>query len=112
MPRLGYFLTGGDTRGYKKGQFDRVKPKNPVNKGGFGAVQANLRYDWLDLIDAGIVGGKQAGYQASLIWTPTDYTRFLFNYGQMQYDNAIYPAAGGDRSYSVDAFGVRAQIDF
>ncbi|MCT2559949.1 porin [Tsuneonella sp. YG55] len=109
---VGYFLTGGDTRGYKGGTFDRVKPKNPVNKGGLGAVQVNLRYDWLDLVDAGIVGGKQAGYQASLIWTPTDYTRFLLNYGRMEYDNAIYPAAGGDRSYGVDAFGVRAQIDF
>lgn len=109
---VGYFLTGGDTRGYKGGQFDRTKPKNPVGKGGFGAVQLNLRYDWLDLVGAGIVGGKQAGYMASLVWTPTDYTRFLLNYGRLDYDNAVFPAAGGDRSYGVNAFGMRAQIDF
>ncbi len=109
---VGMFLTKGDTRGYKGGTFDRAKPKNPVDKGGFGAVQVNLRYDRLDLNDAGIVGGKQAGYQASLIWTPTDYTRFMLNYGRMDYDDAIYAATRGDRSYGVDAVGMRAQIDF
>lgn len=108
----GMFLTEGDTRGYKGGTFDRVKPANPVGEGGFGAVQVNLRYDYLDLTDAGIVGGTQNGYAVSLVWTPTDYTRFMMNYGRMQYDNAAIPAAGGDTSYGVDAFGVRAQIDF
>jgi phosphate-selective porin OprO/OprP len=108
----GVFLTKGDTRGYKGGTFERVKPANPVGEGGFGAVQFNLRYDYLDLTDAGIVGGTQNGYAASLIWTPTDYTRFMLNYGRMAYDDAIYPAAGGDRSYTVDVVGVRAQVDF
>ena len=109
---VGMFLTEGDTRGYKGGTFDRVKPANPVGEGGFGAVQVNLRYDHLDLTDAGIVGGTQNGYAVSLVWTPTDYTRFMMNYGRMQYDNAAIPAAGDDTSYGVDAFGVRAQIDF
>ena len=109
---VGYFLTPGDTRGYKGGVFDRVKPKNAVGKGGMGAVQLNLRYDWLDLVDAGILGGTQNGYQVGLNWMPSDYTRLMLNYGRMQYDNAVYPAAGGDRSYGVDAVGMRAQIDF
>lgn len=109
---VGYFLTGGDSRGYKKGVFDRVKPSRPVGEGGIGAIQVNLRYDYLDLTDAGIVGGTQNGYGVSLVWTPTDYTRLIMNYGRMQYDNAIHPAAGGDTSYGVDAFGMRAQIDF
>jgi phosphate-selective porin OprO and OprP len=109
---VGYFLTGGDTRGYKGGVFDRTKPKNPVGKGGVGAIEVNLRYDRLDLSDAGIVGGKQAGYQIALVWTPTDYTRFMLNYGRMEYTNAFIPASGGDRSYGVDAIGARAQFDF
>jgi phosphate-selective porin OprO/OprP len=109
---IGYFLTSGDSRGYKGGTFDRVKPKRPIGKGGPGAIQVNLRYDWLDLIDAGIVGGTQDGYQIGVTWTPTDYTRLMVNYGRMQYDDAIYPAAGGDRSYGVGAIGMRAQIDF
>jgi phosphate-selective porin OprO/OprP len=109
---VGYFLTGGDTRGYKGGTFDRVKPAHPVGEGGIGAVQLNVRYDYLDLTDAGIVGGTQNGYQVSLVWTPTAYTRFMMNYGRMDYTDAIYPAAGGDRNYGVDAFGMRAQLDF
>ena len=56
--------------------------------------------------------GKQAGYQIGLVWSPTDYTRFLLNYGRMQYSHAFIPAAGGDRSYGVDAIGMRAQFDF
>ena len=80
--------------------------------GGLGAVQVNLRYDWLDLADAGVLGGTQDGYQLGLSWMPTDYTKLMLNYARMQYEDAIYPAAGGDRSYDVDAVGVRAQIDF
>ena len=109
---VGYFLTSGDSRGYKSGKFDRVKPANPVGKGGFGSVQVNLRYDYLDLNDAGITGGIQNAYQASLIWKPTDYVLFSLNYGKQAYDDAVYAAAGGDTSYSVDAFGARAQVDF
>lgn len=109
---VGMFLTKGDTRGYKGGAFDRVKPAHAVGKGGIGAIQLNLRYDYLDLTDAGITGGQQDGYQISLVWTPTDYTRFMANYGRLEYSDAALPAAGGDRSYAVDAFGVRAQFDF
>ena len=79
---------------------------------GFGAVQVNLRYDFLDLNSRGIIGGTQNGLQASLIWIPTDYVRLLLNYGRMQYDDAAIPAAGGDRDYAVDVIGARAQIDF
>ena len=108
----GIFLTSGDTRGYKGGKFDRVKPASPVGEGGIGAIQFNVRYDYLDLNDAGIVGGKQNGYFASLIWTPTDYTRFLVNYGRLEYIDAVYPTGSGDTDYGVDVVGVRAQVDF
>ena len=109
---VGYFLTGGDTRGYKGGKFDRTKPANPVGEGGMGSLQLNLRYDHLDLNDAGIVGGIQNGYQASLNWKPTDYTMFSVNYGRMQYTDSVLPTADGETDYGVDAFGVRAQVDF
>lgn len=108
---VGYFLTG-ETRGYKNGIFDRTKVLKPVTDGGAGAFQINLRYDYLDLIDAGIIGGKQQGYEASLIWIPQDHVRFLLNYGRMVYDDAAVVAAGGDRDYSIDVFGARAQVDF
>jgi len=109
---IGYFLTRGDTRGYKSGTFDRIKPHAPLGKGGIGAVQVSLRYDHLDLTDAGIVGGKQDGFGVGVVWTPTANTRLMLNYARMNYAQAAIPAAGGDRSYGVDAVGMRAQFDF
>ena len=106
----GVFLTG-ETRAYKDGIFKSVKVKKPVGKGGFGAVQFNVRYDLLDLNDSGILGGKQDSYQASLIWTPIDYVRFMINYAKNDYSDAAM-AAGSDRDYSVDVIGTRAQITF
>ena len=49
---------------------------------------------------------------ASLVWKPTDYTAFAVNYGRLQYTDAAIATATGDTSYGVDAFGVRAQVDF
>ncbi|HEY9554534.1 OprO/OprP family phosphate-selective porin [Allosphingosinicella sp.] len=108
---VGYYLTG-EARGYKGGKFDRTKVLNPLSQGGMGAFQVNLRYDHLDLNDETIIGGKQQGYQASLVWIPEDHVRFLLNYGRMSYDDAAIPAVGGDRDYSIDVFGARAQVDF
>ena len=107
---VGYLLTD-DVTAYKGGVYDRIRPKNPVGKGGIGAVQLNLRYDWLDLNDAGIVGGRQQIAGLGLIWMPTDYVRFLASYGHIWLDDAALPAAG-DRSYQADSLGVRAQFDF
>lgn len=106
----GIFLTN-DKREYKDGIFKAIKVKNPVGKNGFGALQFNVRYDYLDLVDAGIIGGVQNGYQASLIWTPIDYVRFMLNYGKLSYTDAAI-AAAGDRDYDVDVVGARAQISF
>lgn len=107
---LGYLLTD-DKTGYKAGAYDRIRPKNPVGKGGMGAFQINGRYDWLDLNDAGIVGGRQQIAAASLVWVPTDYTRFILNYGHIWIKDAAIPA-GTDRDYTANSVGLRAQIDF
>lgn len=128
---VGYFLTG-ETRGYKGGKWDRTKVLSPVDKGGMGAFQINARIDQTDLSDklgSGPIvvgtnfvnGGKQTGYQASLIWLPTDYVKFLAQYTRAHVEGGS--AATGtfvsstvppiqDRSYNVDQFGLRAQLDF
>jgi phosphate-selective porin OprO/OprP len=108
---VGYYLTG-ETRGYKAGAFDRTKVLRPVSDGGIGAFQVNLRYDYLDLVDQGVVGGRQSGYQASLIWIPQDHVRFLLNYGHLRYDDAAVVPAGGDNDYGINVLGARAQVDF
>ena len=108
----GFYLTRGDRRGYKGGKFDRTKPKKPVGEGGIGAIELNVRYDYLDLNDGAIMGGVQNGYFASLVWVPTDHTRLLINYGRLQYDDAAFALPSGSRAISADVFGVRGQIDF
>ena len=110
---IGYFLTG-ETRGYRGGRWDRTSVGNPIggDNGGFGAFQVNFRYDYLDLNSGALVGGIQNGLQLSLVWIPTDYVQFLINYGHLIYDDAVIPAAGGDRDYGVDVIGARAQVDF
>ena len=107
---VGYLLTD-DTTAYKAGAYDRIRPKKPLGKGGIGAVQLNLRYDWLDLNDAGILGGRQQIAGLGLVWIPADYVRFLASYGHIWLNDAALPAAG-DRSYQADSLGLRAQVDF
>jgi len=110
----GFFLTSGDSRGYRGGRFNRTRPANPVGEGGIGAVQLNVRYDYLELndADAGIVGGTQNGFLTSLIWTTTDFTRFQINYGKLDYSDAAFALPSGDRDYSADVIGMRAEFDF
>ena len=105
----GYFLTG-ESRGYKAGKFDRVKVNKPFGKGGLGSFGINARWDYLDLTDAGFLGGKQNAYQASLNWKPVDYVLFGLNYAHIIYDDAAIGA--DDRDYSVDVIGLRSQVDF
>ena len=136
---VGYYLTG-ETRGYKNGLWDRTKVLKPFSKGGWGAVQVNARYDYLDLdsnkLKQGFTnnfltgvsttsnsltrGGKQTGYLASLIWIPEDYFRVLINYAHAQIEGG--PQAGvvkptslkplDQRKYSVDTVAARFQVDF
>ncbi|MDB5687789.1 MAG: hypothetical protein JWR77_2378 [Rhizorhabdus sp.] len=131
---VGYFLTG-ETRGYKGGKWDRTKVLKPFNAGGWGAVQVNGRVDYTDLRDkvasgATIVttgnganyvnGGRSVGYEASLIWLPTDYVKFMVQYAHSDITGgpaAVAPFASVakpiyDRSYGVDAVTMRAQLDF
>lgn len=106
----GVFLTN-DSRPLKGGLFGAIKPKKPVGGGGIGAVQINLRYDFLDLNSRDIVGGKQNGYLASLIWTPAENFRLMGQYAKLKYSDAAI-AVAGERTYSVDVLGVRGQISF
>ena len=106
----GYFFTG-ESRGYKGGKFDRVKVRNGFDKSGWGSLGLNLRWDYLDLTDKGFAGGTQNAFQASLNWKPVDYLLFGLNAGHILYDDAAI-VADGDRDYSVNMAGMRAQIDF
>jgi phosphate-selective porin OprO/OprP len=139
---LGYYLTG-ESRSYTGGSFSRVKVRRPFNDGGWGAIQLNGRVEYVNLtdrVDTGstalaapflVNGGKQLGLLGSLIWNPTDYVRFMAQYGHVNVTGGpratvtvpgippvigMFPAgtttAADKRKFSVDTFAVRGQIDF
>ena len=108
---VGMLVTAGDITAYRNGAYDRIRPVNPVDEGGIGAIQLNARYDRLDLTDGAIVGGLQQTVGLSAIWIPTDYVRLVVNYGHLWIDDAAVPA-GADAGYQLDVFGARAQFDF
>lgn len=109
---VGMAVTPGDSRSYKDGAFDRLKPSRSIADGGIGAIEINARYDHLDLNDAGIVGGRQKAALIGLVWAPIDYVRITANYGKLWIYEARIPTADGDRSYKADTFGLRTQLDF
>ena len=127
---LGYYLTG-ETRGYKGGKWDRTKVLKPFSDGGWGAFQVNARVDYVDLTDdvdgnsASLAapfyvnGGKQLGYQASVIWNPVDWLRFMAQYGHIDVTGGPRNALGEDlsepvnkRKFGVDTATFRAQLEF
>lgn len=126
---IGFYFTG-ESRGYRGGRWDRVKVKRPFDKGGWGALQANLRVEQIDLSDRVdgatlaapdfVNGGRQLAYAGSLIWNPTDYLRFMAQYTHIAYEGGprtatVVPGSADpldERSFDVDTFGVRAQVDF
>jgi phosphate-selective porin OprO and OprP len=124
---VGYFFTG-ETRGYKNFKWDRTKVLNPVSKGGYGALQAIIRYDRLDLTDTvgsgpGAVlvnGGVQTAYQVGLQWMPIDYVRFYLNYAHVDVKGGpfattalpVSPLAISERSYGTDVIQSRVAFDF
>jgi len=107
---LGYYLTD-DSRPYDNGIFATAKPKTPLGKGGFGALQLNLRYDMLDLDSRGLRGGTQDGYIAALVWTPIQFLRFNLNYAYLDYSGAL-ALPDGRTDYGVHVFGSRFELDF
>lgn len=134
---VGYYLTG-ESRGYKSGKWDRTNVLKPFDKGGWGAIQVNARFDYIDLSDRVgtapaistmlqrasapyfVNGGKQVAYQASIIWSPIDYLRFMAQVGRTYVIGGpraatIVPAStdGVDqRSYSSTSAALRAQLEF
>lgn len=108
---VGYFLTDGDSRPYENGIFGAVAPHRSLADGGLGAVQLNLRYDYLDLDSDDIRGGTQAAYLAGLIWSPIQYLRFNLNYARIRYTGAL-PLVDGRTDYGLHAFGSRFELDF
>lgn len=116
-----YFLTGENrATSYKNGKFNRIKVKNPVHKGGWGAWQIAGRLDYIGLNSNDSQSGDNArgGEQYSGIfginWYLNDYFRIMADYAYTRVYNAR--GMGDDQvvgsSNVINGFGLRGQVDF
>lgn len=113
--QAGYFLTG-EHRPYDRvaGAIDRVKPledffwvrtQNGYSHG-LGAWEVAARYSYIDLNDHTIQGGTMSNMTAGVNWFCNPYSKVVFNYIHSWLDHR-----SGFNS-EVNAFGIRAQVDF
>ena len=100
-----YFLTG-ERRGYSpsSGTFGRVVPIDPIDDGGFGAIEIGARIDYLDLTDL----GPDAGSQVGLSLVVNDYlTKRLSATADYSYTRGLDGPIEG-----VDVHAVTARLQF
>ncbi|MCX7097301.1 MAG: porin [Methylococcales bacterium] len=74
-----YFLTG-ESRAYKSrtGAWDRLKPNHNFDmKGGWGAWELAAGYDYIDLNDGDIYGGRASTFKLGVNWYPNPHVRFM-----------------------------------
>ncbi|MBW8304198.1 MAG: porin, partial [Brevundimonas sp.] len=105
------FFPTGEQRKYKAadGKFDRVSIRNPVTRGGMGAVELAVRYDAADLTEfAGVAtAGEYSAVTLGATWYPWSHIRFMANYTDAE--NKAQVAAS---DVDVETLQFRAQFDF
>ncbi|MFL6844465.1 MAG: porin [Allosphingosinicella sp.] len=107
-----WFLTG-ETRPFKGGNFDRVKPKRPIGKGGFGAVELALRYDRLDLADTPVLaraGNRAESLTFGVNWYFNPYAKLMLNWVRFSGTNTPLDPVGAETEG--DALAARLHLDF
>ncbi|HTH29063.1 MAG TPA: porin [Sphingobium sp.] len=112
------FLTG-ESRSFKGGNVDKLKPFNDFNPGNghWGAFELAVRYDQLDLDDPTLglpatQGGRQAHtWTGALNWYLNPNLRAAFNYVRFTGRNSPLVASGVGTAKG-DIFATRLQLDF
>ena len=80
----------GETRPFKGGNFDRVRPFKKLGKDGLGAFELALRYDNLDLSNTPVLaraGNEAQSVTLGLNWYFNPYAKLMFNWVRFSGDN-------------------------
>ena len=116
---FGSFFLTGESRGFKSGVIDRVKPFNDFNPaaGHWGAFELAARYDRMDLTDHAIspLSHLATSWTGGLNWYLNPNTRFIFNYIRFKGTNSplvVAPVAINGTTAKGDAYATRLQFDF
>jgi phosphate-selective porin OprO/OprP len=107
-----YMLTG-ESRPFKAGNFDRIKPFRNLGDGGLGAFEVALRYDHLDLSNTPVLaraGNKASSLTLGLNWYFNPYAKLMFNWVRFEGDNTPLDPIGSKTEG--DAFATRLHLDF
>lgn len=107
-----YFLTG-ETRPFKGGNFDRIRPFKELGKDGLGALEVALRYDRLDLSNTPVLareGNEASTLTLGLNWYFNPYAKLMFNWVHFRGDNSPLDPVG-DRT-AADVLATRLHLDF
>lgn len=113
---VSYFLTG-ESRAYKAstGAWDRIKPnQNFSSRGGLGAWEIAAGYDYLNLIDGQINGGRAQTGKVGLNWYPNSHIRMMANFiHALNIDtHGMAARSAAYNSSNFDVVEMRAQVDW
>lgn len=107
------FLTG-ESRAFKNGNYDRLKPFTNFNgKGGWGAWELGVRYDEADFSNTPVptnAGNKAHTITAGLNWYWNPNVKLQFNYIRFSGDNTPLDPVGAKTKG--DALATRLHIDW
>ena len=105
-----WFITG-ETRPFRGGNFDRVRPFTEVGKDGLGAFELALRYDKIDLSGSPVRPGNEAqSVTLGLNWYFNPYAKLMFNWVRFSGDNTPLDPIGSETEG--DAYATRLHLDF
>lgn len=107
-----YMLTG-ETRPFRAGNFDRLRPYKELGKDGLGAFEVALRYDQLDLQNAPIaarLGNEGKSVTLGLNWYFNPYAKLLVNLIHFEGNNSPLDPIGAKTKG--DALATRLHLDF
>jgi phosphate-selective porin OprO/OprP len=107
-----YFLTG-ESRPFRNGNFDRVKPVGDLGKTGFGALEVALRYDQIDLSQTPVTaraGNRAHSFTLGLNWYLNPHAKIIVNWVRFKGTNSpLDPIGTLTRG---DLIGSRLHLDF
>jgi phosphate-selective porin OprO/OprP len=107
-----YFLTG-ETRPFRGGNFDRVRPFKELGKSGLGAFEIAARYDHLNLSKTPVAaraGNEATSFTLGLNWYWNPFAKVMFNWVRFSGDNSPLDPVGNKAKG--DAFATRLHLDF
>lgn len=107
-----YFLTG-ETRPFRNGNFDRVKPIGELGKTGFGALELALRYDRIDLSETPVLAradNRAESLTLGLNWYLNPYAKVMINWVRFKGTNSPLDPIG--TRTKGDVLGSRLHLDF